>query len=46
VLTSRKGINIPDLNLRSGLTQRDLELLEEAISLKADYGRALLRPQR
>jgi len=37
VLTSRKGINIPDLNLRSGLTQRDLELLEEAISLKADY---------
>jgi len=37
ILTSRKGINIPDINLNTGLTQRDLELLKEALDLGADF---------
>lgn len=37
ILTSRKGINIPDLNLDTGVTQRDLELLKEALDLGADF---------
>ncbi|EOD42268.1 pyruvate kinase [Candidatus Nanobsidianus stetteri] len=37
MLTSRKGINIPDINLDSGVTQRDLELLKEALDLGADF---------
>jgi len=37
ILTSRKGINIPDINLDTGVTQRDLELLKEALDLGADF---------
>ena len=36
-LTSRKGINIPDMALDSGLTENDFKLMEEALSLGADY---------
>ncbi|MEM3947496.1 MAG: pyruvate kinase [Metallosphaera sp.] len=37
VLTSRKGINIPDMTLDYGLTDNDFRLLDEALSLGADY---------
>ncbi len=36
ILTSRKGINIPDLKTSPGLTESDLEALKEANSLGAD----------
>jgi pyruvate kinase len=37
ILTSRKGINIPKINLDSGITKTDLLLLDEALKLGADY---------
>lgn len=37
ILTSRKGINIPDIKIPSGITQNDLVLLREALSLGADF---------
>lgn len=37
VLTSRKGINIPDIKIPSGITQNDLILLKEALDLGADF---------
>ncbi|AWR96581.1 pyruvate kinase [Acidianus sulfidivorans JP7] len=37
ILTSRKGINIPDIKLPSGITQNDLNLLKEALDLGADF---------
>mgnify|MGYP001772544390 CR=1 FL=1 len=37
LLTSRKGINIPDADIPLGITQRDLELLKEALELGATY---------
>ncbi len=37
IITSRKGINVPDISLSEGITSRDLELLREALSLGADY---------
>ncbi|BCU71434.1 pyruvate kinase [Stygiolobus caldivivus] len=37
ILTSRKGINIPDADIPLGITQRDLELLKEALILGATY---------
>ncbi|ARM75060.1 pyruvate kinase [Acidianus manzaensis] len=37
ILTSRKGINIPDIKIPSGVTQNDLNLLNEALSLGADF---------
>ncbi|BBD72397.1 pyruvate kinase [Sulfodiicoccus acidiphilus] len=36
ILTSRKGINIPDLKTAPGLTETDLEMLKEANTLGAD----------
>ncbi|AWS00250.1 pyruvate kinase [Metallosphaera hakonensis] len=37
ILTSRKGINIPDMVLETGLTDNDFRLMDEALSLGADY---------
>ncbi|AWR93410.1 pyruvate kinase [Acidianus brierleyi] len=37
ILTSRKGINIPDIKLDSGITDNDLKLLNEALRLGADF---------
>ncbi len=37
ILTSRKGINIPDIKLDSGITNNDLKLLGEALKLGADF---------
>ncbi|MCI2415361.1 MAG: pyruvate kinase [Candidatus Aramenus sp.] len=37
IITSKKGINVPDISLSEGITSRDLELLKEALNLGADY---------
>ncbi|BBL45555.1 pyruvate kinase [Nanobdella aerobiophila] len=37
ILTSKKGINIPDINLPSGITKKDIELLKDGLKLGADY---------
>jgi len=37
ILRSRKGLNIPKLDLNSGLTENDFVLLEEALKLGADF---------
>ncbi|NON61856.1 pyruvate kinase, partial [Acidianus sp. RZ1] len=37
ILTSRKGINIPDIQLPSGITDNDMKLLDEALKLGADF---------
>jgi pyruvate kinase len=37
ILTSKKGINIPDGKIVSGVTNKDLELLKEALKLGATY---------
>ncbi|AKA74207.1 pyruvate kinase [Saccharolobus solfataricus] len=37
ILLSRKGINIPNVNLKSGITDNDLKLLKRALDLGADY---------
>ncbi|MGC9105393.1 MAG: pyruvate kinase [Thermoprotei archaeon] len=37
VITSRKGVNVPDIAIPSGVTERDLELLKEALELGADF---------
>ncbi|MFP3346291.1 MAG: pyruvate kinase [Sulfolobaceae archaeon] len=37
LLTSRKGINIPDADIPLGITPKDLELLKEALNLGATY---------
>ncbi|MQL55776.1 pyruvate kinase [Acidianus ambivalens] len=36
-VTSRKGINIPDIKIPSGVTDNDLQLLKEALDLEADF---------
>src|SRR5579875_2968133 len=37
ILRSRKGINIPETELESGVTPNDLRLLDEALKLGADF---------
>ncbi|BBG24139.1 pyruvate kinase [Sulfuracidifex tepidarius] len=37
VLTSRKGINIPEARLKAGLTENDIKLMKEAIDLGSDF---------
>ncbi|QKQ99573.1 pyruvate kinase [Metallosphaera tengchongensis] len=37
ILTARKGINIPDMKLASGLTDNDLRLMRKALEMGADY---------
>ena len=37
IVTSRKGINIPDANTPIGITERDLQLLREALKLGATF---------
>ncbi|BFH72116.1 pyruvate kinase [Sulfurisphaera javensis] len=37
ILTSRKGINIPDADIPVGLTNRDYQLLQEALKLGATF---------
>ncbi|WP_338601783.1 pyruvate kinase [Sulfolobus tengchongensis] len=37
ILLPRKGINIPNVNLKSGITENDLRLLKRALDLGADY---------
>ncbi len=37
VLTSRKGINIPEAKLKAGLTENDVKLMKEALSLGSDF---------
>lgn len=37
ILLPRKGINIPNVSLKSGITENDLKLLKKALNLGADY---------
>ncbi|TRM88667.1 pyruvate kinase [Sulfolobus sp. C3] len=37
ILMPRKGINIPNVNLKSGITENDIKLLKKALDLGADY---------
>lgn len=36
-LSSKKGINIPNISLKSGITEEDIKLLKEALKLGADF---------
>ncbi|MEM3221148.1 MAG: pyruvate kinase [Saccharolobus sp.] len=37
ILLPRKGINIPNVKIKSGITENDLKLLRRALQLGADY---------
>ena len=37
ILLPRKGINIPNVKIKSGITENDLKLLKRALELGADY---------